>query len=251
MQSNILFKSLINLGVTEFDAKLYQHLLENPNYSVAQISRDFSTSRVRIYDSFKRLELQELVERQSENGSFRAVSVTRVQSKLRLKEAQTRKLSTDLDEIMPELLYNFSADSKVLSVKAYEGKDSFVRLATELIEELKPNSELLWISEGQELYDMVGFDYFISELGTRRHKKQVNVKILANYKNTLKTDLLLTREFRYLPPNFETLGTIAIAGSKIIHWNTVTPKVITINDTVMAKVYTQIFYLLWDKAEVR
>jgi predicted transcriptional regulator len=250
MQSDILFHSLINLGISVFDAKLYQYLLENPNYSVSQIASDIGTNRVRIYDSFKRLQEHNLLDK-LENGSLAAVSPNKILSELRLKEVTTKKLSNDLEVIIPELLYKIQSKNKNPIVKVYEGKASFVRLATEIVEDLQPNSEILWIAEGDELYDLTGFDYFIEELDTRRHNKAVVAKILASHKSRLRTDAKLTREFRFLPSNFETPGTITIAGNKVIFWNTIIPKVIVIEDAITTKVQTQIFYLLWKNAEIR
>lgn len=250
MKANVLFYSLIDLGALPFDAKLYQYLLDNPVFNISRIAKELATNRVRIYDVLKRLEALNLVEK-TEDGTTVVVSPIKILSQLRLKENSAKKLSSDLEEIMPELLYKIESTNKIPAVRVYEGKDNIVRLATEIVEGLQPNSELLWLAEGEELYEITGFEYFIKELGTRRHNKSVRVRILASYNNPMRTDPLLTREFRFLPKSFETPVTITIAGNKIVYWNTVNPKVIVIEDRLAAKVQTQIFDLLWESAIIR
>jgi sugar-specific transcriptional regulator TrmB len=250
MLPNVLFKSLIDLGVSEFEAKVYQYLLDKPTASVSQMAIDLSTNRVRIYDSFKKLQETDLLDK-TDSGLLSPAPPTRILSKLRFKETQTRRLSTDLEEVIPDLLYQYNSKARNPTVKIYEGKNNFIRLVHDILEELEVNSELLWLAEGEELYDIFGNEYFNQELGKKRFAKGVKAKILANPLNKLQTDMKLNREVRYLPKSFQTPGTIMISGAKIVNWNTVIPKVIMIEDVVMAKVYTQVFDLLWDSAEIR
>ena len=250
MLPNVLFKSLLDLGVSEFDAKIYQYLLEKPDSSVTQIAVDLSTNRVRVYDSFKKLQEIDLLEK-SDSGSLSPAPPTRILSKLRFKETQTRRLSTDLEEVIPDLLYQYNSKARNPTVKIYEGRSNFIRLITEILEESEPGSELLWLAEGEELYDIFGNEFFNQDLGKKRVTKSVKARILANSNNKLNSDLKLEREVRYLPKGFGTPGTILISGAKIVNWNTVIPKVIMLEDIVMAKVYTQVFDLLWVSAEIR
>lgn len=250
MLPNVLFKSLLDLGVSEFDAKIYQYLLEKSTASVSQMAIDLSTNRVRIYDSFKKLQEMDLLDKDA-NGVLNPASPSRILSKLRFKETQTRRLSTDLEEVIPDLLYQYHSQVRNPTVKIYEGKNNFIRLLTEIFYEMEKSNEVLWIAEGDELYDIFGFEYFNIELGKKRMSKKVKAKVLANSANKLRTDVSLNREVRFLPKDFQTPGTIMIYGSTIINWNTVIPKLIMIEDVVMAKVYTQIFDLLWQGAEKR
>jgi len=250
MLPNVLFKSLIDLGVSEFEAKVYQYLLEKPTASVSQMAIDLSTNRVRIYDSFKKLQEMDLLDKDS-GGALNPASPSRVLAKLRFKETQTRRLSTDLEEVIPDLLYQYHSQTRNPTVKIYEGKNNFIRLLTEIFFEMEKSNEVLWLAEGEEMYDIFGFDYFNNELGKKRMSKNVKARILASSTNKLRSDLSLNREVRFLPKDFQTPGAVMIYGSIIVNWNTVIPKLIMIEDVVMAKVYTQIFDLLWDSAEKR
>jgi hypothetical protein len=117
---------------------------------------------------------------------------------------------------------------------------------------LEIGGELLWIAEGEEMYEIMNDHYFNVEMGSRRAKKQVIAKILAGSKNktlqspeNLKREIALNRQVKYLPEQVNTLGTVAIAGSKIINWNTVYPRATVIDDIVMARVYTDLFNFMW------
>lgn len=247
MSPNILFKSLLDLGVMEFDAKTYLYYLDNPKSSVTQVAQVLATNRVRVYESLKRLEEKDLIER-SLNNILTPVSPNKILSQLRFKETKTHRLSADLEEAIPDLLYKYNSQARNPNVKVYEGRNNFIRLAIETIDELKEGQEILWFAEGEELYDIVGSDFFNTELGKRRSQKNVKARILANAKNPLASDPKVNREVRYLPSDFKTLGTVSIAGASIVNWNTVLPKAVLIQDGVMAKMYTSMFNFIWDQS---
>jgi hypothetical protein len=102
------------------------------------------------------------------------------------------------------------------------------------------------------LYSIVDGEYFNLELGAKRNAKGVTARILTNPNNTKifqesNKNQELNRQVKKLPENFSTLGTISIAGSKVVLWNTVHPRAVMIDDPVMAKVFTDIFESIWNR----
>jgi sugar-specific transcriptional regulator TrmB len=253
MSQAILIKALHELGLPEFEAKTYILLTQIEDLNIAQMAKTLNTNRVRIYEALKRLETAEIYFKR-ENGDFDILPPSSILARLRHRQTESNRLIDDLSDALPELTTNYYNTSKQPSVKIYEGKDRFVKLILEMIEEIETGDELLWFAEGEEFYQIIDPDFFLQELSSRRHKKQVPARILALQNNfplrTVKaTDpKSFLRQIRFLSKEVKTRGTITVFGNKIINWNTVLAKATLIDDKVMADTYRALFDLLWDQA---
>ena len=248
MQADILCKSLLEIGLSEYSAKVYLEILTDQKISITKIAQNLYTNRVKIYECLDELRKIGLVEK----DSLSIEPPSRIVAILRHKEVQTKRLSDDLSEILPSYLTNYYTAAKKSRVKIYEGKNEFIKLQNQSVDELKDGGEIMIFAEGVEMYDVIDPYYYNIELSSRRKNKNKTARIIASYDNDILTSKAnrneqLDRQVKVLPKGFSSLGTIAIYDDRIINWNTVIPRAIMIEDEVIAQVYRDIFNFFWEK----
>jgi predicted transcriptional regulator len=248
MQTDILFKSLLEIGLSDYSANVYLEILADQKISITKIAQNLHTNRVKIYECLEELRVVGLMEK----DSLIIEPPSRIVAILRHKEVQTKRLSDDLSEILPSYLGDYYSKSKKSRVKIYEGKNEFIKLQNQSIDELKDDGEILIFSEGMEMYDVIDPYYYNIELSSRRKNKNKTARIIASYDNEILVSKAnrneqLDRQVKILPKGFSSLGTIAIYDDRIINWNTVIPRAIMIEDEIMAKVYRDIFNFFWER----
>ncbi len=251
MNSLILINSFKEVGLSRLEAEIYLLLLGNKDISITNISSNLSVNRVKVYESLKKLEKFDLLKR---GGNYSKIinlePPTRVIAMLKHKENQTKTLAADLEEIVPELMISYEYLNKNPKVKIYEGVGQMTRLLLQHLEEVE--TEILWLNEGEDLNALFGSDYFYTEYSQRRAKKGINTRILANTNNiTIKKyqpkEAMELRKVRFLPPQYQSPGTITIFNSKIIMWNTHIPRAVVINDSQLAQVQRDLFETVWSQ----
>ena len=248
MQTDILFKSLVEIGLDSTSAQVYLEILGDNTLTITNIAKNLRTNRVKIYECVENLRKVGLMSKES----LVIEPPSRVVAILRHKEIQTKRLSDDLSEILPSYLNDYYAKSKQSKVKIYEGRNEFIKLQNQSVDELKDGGEILIFAEGLEMYDVIDPYYYNIELSSRRKKKNKTARIIASFDNDILVSKAnknqeLDRQVKVLPKGFSSLGTIAIYDNRIINWNTVIPRAILIEDEVMAQVYRDIFNFFWDR----
>jgi predicted transcriptional regulator len=248
MQTDILYKSLLEIGLSEYATRVYLEILTNQKISITKIAQNLQTNRVKIYECLGELRILDLMQK----DSLIIEPPSRVVAILRHKEIQTKRLSDDLSEILPSYLSDYYATAKKSKVKIYEGKNEFIKLQNQSVDELKDGGEILIFAEGLEMYDVIDPYYYNIELSSRRKRKNKTARIIASYDNDILVSKAnrneqLDRQVKILPKGFSSLGTIAIYDNRIINWNTVIPRAIMIEDEVMAQVYKDIFNFFWER----
>jgi predicted transcriptional regulator len=251
MLNNIFIKSLTKLGLSELESRVYEHLATQKQVNLSELAKQLSTNRMNIYRAMAKLEEFELITKDKITGQFVITSPNKILSLLRYQEIEFSRMSEDFSSALPYILDNFYLDKKEPMVQIFEGRRDFMMLMNQTIDDLKPNSELLWLCEGEELYEIVDTQYFNLELGAKRKAKNVTARILAGFDNDKilsqeNENDKLDRQVRTLPKSFSTLGTISIAGDKVVLWNTINPRAVLIDDKVMAQVFTGIFEYIWN-----
>jgi predicted transcriptional regulator len=250
MLNNIFIKSLTKLGLTEFEARVYEYLATQKQVNLSELAKKLSTNRMNIYRAMTKLEEFELIIKDKITGQFTITSPNKILSLLRYQEIEFSRISEDFSSALPYILDNFYLEKKEPKVQIFEGVRDFMRLMNQTIDDLKPNSELLWLCEGEGLYNIVDTEYFNLHLGAKRKAKKVTARILAGFDNDKifqesNENEELDRKVKRLPQSFSTLGTISVAGDKVVLWNTINPRGVLIDDKVMAEVFTGIFEYIW------
>jgi predicted transcriptional regulator len=257
MKYTILTKVLLQIGLTDFEAKIYEYLVFNPNLNITNLAKEFSTNRINIYramEKLKKLELIAQIENGSKKKSYKILPPTKLQSLIQYQEIELSRMNKELGETMPFILDNFSIDKKDPKIQIFEGRRNFMILLNNMVDGLIPDSEILWLAEGDELYSLVGEDYFNLELAGKSNIKNVSSRILSSNDNSEMFELKKrSKDYNYeikkLPKGFSTIATISIAGDKTILWNTVNPRAILINDMTISRVFRDIFDFMWKEVD--
>jgi predicted transcriptional regulator len=247
MQTDILAKSLHKIGLSELATNVYLEILGDNTNNVSTLAKILRTHRPTIYKAIDELAELDLINKKT----LVIEPPSRIVAIIRHQEIENKRIGDDLSEILPQFLNQYYATNKTSSVKIYEGRNNFVKMINECMEELEPNSEILWFCEGLELYEVIDPYYFNIELGSRRKKKNIRARILASFDNNKVTakenkNEELDRLVKVLPKECSSLGTIGIFGNRIVNFNTVLPRVTVMDDAVMAKVYRGLFDLIWN-----
>jgi predicted transcriptional regulator len=247
MQTDILAKSLQKIGLSDLAASVYLELLNDNTNNVSTLAKNLRTHRPTIYKAIEELGEIGLIDKKT----LVIEPPSRIVAIIRHQEIENKRIGDDLSEMLPQFLNQYYATTKTSSVKIYEGRNNFVKMINECMEELEPNSEILWFCEGLELYEVIDSYYFNIELGSRRKKKNIRARILASFNNTKvlskeNKNEELDRNVKILPKECSSLGTIGVFGNRIVNFNTVLPRVTVMDDTVMADVYRGLFDVIWD-----
>jgi predicted transcriptional regulator len=252
MNYPILSKTLLKLGLTNLETRVYELLVTSPKVSITEMAKQLSTNRINIYRAMEILETKGLLikENSTKKIKYQILSPAKIKSLLQFEEIEFSRLSRELGDAMPYILDNFNFDKKQPKIQTFEGRRDFMILLNRMVDELVPNSEILWLAEGEEFYSLVGEQYFNLELATKSKNKNVSAKILAGANNDYLIDEIIGKELNYqvkkLPKSFNTNGTVSIAGSKVIIWNTVNPRAVLIDDVTIASLFKNLFEFVWD-----
>jgi predicted transcriptional regulator len=247
MQTDILAKSLQKIGLSNLAASVYLEILGDNTNNVSTLAKKLRTHRPTIYKAIEELVELDLIDKKT----LVIEPPSRIVAIIRHQEIENKRIGDDLSEILPQFLNQYYATNKISSVKIYEGRNNFVKMINECMEELEPNSEILWFCEGLELYEVIDSYYFNIELGSRRKKKNIRARILASFNNTKviskeNKNEELNRQAKVLPKGCSSLGTIGVFGNGIVNFNTVLPRVTVMDDAVMSDVYRGLFDVIWN-----
>jgi sugar-specific transcriptional regulator TrmB len=249
MQNTPFIDAFISVGLSKTDAELYLLLVNNNQISVTEVAKKLSIHRARVYDAFKNLESLQLIQRENDYSKVTEVEApTRVLALLDEKQSQLKLQKEKLEEVIPEIMYQYGKNQKYPRIAVFEGLGQMSKIQFQHINEVE--NETLWLNLGQEISNLFDENFFYFSSPQKRSAKGVSTRILANSNNiTMKKyhhlDLQHLREVRYLPPDYHSQSTITIYNSKIILWNTYIPRAIIIYDQQLAQSHKDMFELLW------
>jgi len=149
-KSKLLEKALAQLGFELLEIEVYQSLLETRKLNIKNLALKFGTNRVKIYQILDKLQLQGLLN--YSKGTARELNLespSKILGLLKFQEAETSRLSKDFSDFLPDLLTNFFNSSSKPIFKVYEGKAQFMGIFNQILEELKPEQELVVLGEGE------------------------------------------------------------------------------------------------------
>ncbi len=253
-KGNILTTALTKIGLSQLAIQVYEILVQYPQLNVSQISDKLGIYRLKVYQALDELVQMELVVRSPDYSRRIELSPpSKLMTIIRLKEVEFSRIGDDFGKILPDLQSQYYSKGREPITKIYQGKKEFIQIFHQILEEMNFGDEVLMISEGQDFYDIIDLDYYFENWGKPRIKKNIFVRILVRddnleFRKMQKQDKEHLRQMKILPSSFQSLGAIWICGNKVLNWNTVMARVIVITDSTMAKFYTNLFEVLWEKS---
>jgi sugar-specific transcriptional regulator TrmB len=224
-------------------------LLKDPDISVTNIAKQLNIHRTRVYLAFDNLQTHNLVERKNNySKTVRVESPNRVLALLKNKELEVKLQTERLQSIIPELLFSFEKIERIPRIKIHEGLDEMSKLLTEHIEEAQ--TETLWLNMGADMSTMFNEEYLYDITAMKRAAKGLKIRLLVNTNNPIMKkyshkNKVALREFKYLPLDYKSEGTVTIFNDKIILWNTFIPRAVVVYDKLLTQMHRDTFNLLW------
>jgi sugar-specific transcriptional regulator TrmB len=236
--------TLLELGMTLNEARVYLALLEIGSSSVVEISRRCKIHRPNVYDS-----LQKLIEKgiisiiTKDSTKYYQASDPSMLDKL-LKEKELK-----LQGIMPELYTLFNMKKTRSFANVYEGIGAVTKILDGM---LRHNKDILVYGIPRVAPEMIKF--FIMNFHKRRIGQKIVMKHIYNFNAMERIKLLNSMpytEAKYAPIEAESVVATHICGNEValLIW-TENPKVIQIIDKDVAESYRNYFNMLWALAKI-
>jgi len=247
MLSKNLKNALSELGLDSENINVYEQLLTLKKPTITEISGNIGTYRRKVYEVLENLFEVGLVE---ENHLVPKSPVI-IATLLKAKQYKLNSSLVGFQDELPNILSSFFRQGRSPDIRVFDGINKFLYLFNTILDEIENHQEILSFNEGDDLYEVWDLDYFLSYWIQIRVKKGVNIRILANSENTtskkeLPKDKILLRQTKFLKKNKAEKGCYWVFGSKIILWDTATPKAVLIDNTLLATMFRAQFEIIWE-----
>jgi len=235
-------QDLINLGLTDGEAKVYLALLKLGSSSVGPIVKEAKVAYSNIYEILNKLLEKELVSFiiKEKTKFFQAVSPSRLNEYLEKKEDELEKEKSELKKLIPELEKIQNKSSKQ-EAEIFIGLKGIKTAYERMLEDINKEEWLFfYIEEEKEIAD---------EFYTRVYSKfkKIPIKGIAN-KEYQKSKFIQQTHFKIRYVDFPIPGNIDVYKDKLlfISWGTA-PIGILITSKDMAQKFKDYFYSIWNE----
>jgi predicted transcriptional regulator len=243
-----LKNSLISIGCTPLDADVFVQLFIY-KHSVTEISRELSTNRPKIYLSLKYLLSLGLV--RYVDKKWIRVSPKVIFTRIQNQKYNLDRSVQDYKDILPTLVENYFEVKKKPAIQIFDGENKFLYLFHTLLDEIEEGQDMISFNEGDDLYKWFYLDYFVDVWIEKRVAKKITNRILYNSRNRFiplekDRDSAKLRNTKILPENYRNMGSFWVIGTeRVILWDTVTPKAIVIDNSILANLLKTNFDIIW------
>lgn len=250
--TQIIQRAVIALNLTDTEARTYDLLITQKKPTISQISKQLNLNRIQVYDAIERLSLVGLISKESgRTKNFKVESPSKLTFLLNIAENNLQKIKKQVDNVLPDILYNFESNSNSQKIKIYESSADFNNLFLEMYEQ--EQKEILFMGDADIFTDFIDKN-FIDFGIIKRIEKGITHKVLAyppafSLQAIKNKNVKELREVKFLSKEFSNPGYVHIFGSKILNWNPILGRAILIEDRVIAEFYKSIFKQIWDSTD--
>lgn len=234
--------TLINLGLTENESKVYLALLKLGEVRAGELAKETEINRSLIYRIVEQLQRKGLVsEVIKENRSYFSANNPKHLKKIIEEKEQ------DLNEILPSLLQMSKKDSDSMNVEVYSGLKG---IKTVLRDQLDNVKEFYVLGAGNEFASLT--DHFYDQYYTIRIERKIKQKILFKTEAKERLEKISKSpysEARILDPNYKVPVAIIIYrdNTAMISWED--KKVIIIKSKNISEGFKEQFNIFWKIAK--
>lgn len=242
-------ETLIALGLSRREAKVYFELLHVDEEFASDISEKTDESRTNTYDTLNSLIKKGLISYVIKNSKkyFMANNPKKLLEWMELKKEQAIKEEKKVEKMIPELMKLRLPKEKKVTVEVYEGKEGVRTMLKETVESSKKTKELLIfgaISGHLRELDPIYHERYFNE------RKQYKIKTRYIFIEGEKYPEAPNSEYRFLPKPYKSFAATAIHGDEVSFWLLTKPEiVILVKNKEFAETYKNNFELLWKLAK--
>ena len=234
---------LVELGLSENEAKIYLAALSAGPATILKIARTAEVKRTTVYSVVETLKQKGLVN--IEVKGFKKLYAVERPEKL---EAMIEARRESLKEALPEFLALYNLKGGESFIKYYEGLEAVKSVYEGLLKDVRPHDDYLIVSDQQQWMrlDPTYFQNFIE----RRAKLDINIRLLLQDSESARQAKTFEKnyneEIRILPKGTAlTTNLVIIPRRVVIHQ--LTPPIIGIvieNKSVM-QMHRELFEIIW------
>lgn len=248
MKSGTLIDSLVEIGLNELDAKIYEYLLVKKDFNVTMIAKNFQIQRQRVYQAFISFENHGLLKKRNNNklSDIELESPTKISISLQDKEFKLKKLSQDMAKIIPALLKEYDSTLSHPTIRIYQGKDQFIQLMNQIL--VEESHEILHFGSNEHIVELLGLDY-ANDWVSKRVANNIKTKEIVFPSHYIRSrqdqNTEELREVKWTPVEFSAAGSYLIFANKVALWNSLLPKMIVVEDAIIVQLLRTNFELIW------
>ena len=250
-QSQEIYTSLNELGLTEHEVNLYIVSLRLGPSSIITLAKSLQISRPNVYKVIKGLEkygLAKFSDKEKFSRNFIVEPPTVLLDKIRDKKRNLAEIDQNLTLNLPGLLAMYHQGTSDSKIKIYKGKSDYINIFRQSLDE--ESKEILFFGSSNDFVQFVSLDVENKWIEDRV-KKGIHIKVLSvasefsdrlvenDEKELRKTKIIESKDFS---------SSFMLFGNKIIFWQPKAPLAIVIQDQFIYEMMKVIFEKAWDQA---
>ncbi len=243
MPQQKLLTTLISLGLSENEAKVYLAALSLGPTTVLKIAQSAEIKRTTVYAVLEALKMQGLIV--VEIKGFKQLYAAENPEKL---EAIVEQRKNVLTKALPEFsaLYNLRGGES--TIKYYEGLAGIKSVYEGLLRDVRPKENYSIISH---LEPWLNLDpEFFMDFTRRRAKLNINIRLLCQDSPTArehqKIQQNLNERVRILPPDTSLTTNLVVIPKKVVIHQLAPPiMAIVIENKSMVQMHQELFEIIW------
>ncbi|XOU94176.1 MAG: TrmB family transcriptional regulator [Candidatus Kerfeldbacteria bacterium] len=244
MPDNKLINTLINLGLSENEAKVYFASLSLGPTTILNIARASETKRTTVYSVVESLKEKGLM-RLNIKG-FKQFYVAEDPNKLEsILESRKIQLQNSLPEF--SALYNLKGGEGF--IKHYEGLEAVKNIYEELLQKVKPTDFYYVFADTEKWYNTD--KKFYQKFLEKRAKKNIHIKILTKKSKISIEHKKYSKNYnitsKFLPEKTKLTTNLIITPNKLVTHQLIPPiMAVVIENKSIINTNKQMFDLLWE-----
>lgn len=246
-------KVLEEIGLTEGETKVYLALLRLGTTKTGPLTKKAEVSSSKIYKILDRLEKKGLVGHaiKGKIKYFTAMEFNRILEYMEEKEKQLQAKKEMVKKLLPQLELERKTAKEKTEALIFHGFKAISNFYRNILDELKAG-ETYYVLGAYYGENLLGVREFFSNYHMQRAKKNIHVKMLANYetKDNLEKSTFKKAHIHFLPQYFMANMTIVFYNNKsFIFFLTKDPTGFLIESQEVAGSFQSYFDTLWKIAK--
>ena len=245
--ANLIEPILRDIGLTEYEAKVYLALLDMGKSTSGEILNRAELRTGKIYEILDSLAKKGLISIIIENNvkKFAPANPKRVYEYFHEQHKVIEEKEKGLKDILTELMKRVNSHKSKANIEIFVGKKAMKSAYLKEIERYSKNQTLYVMGVlSEEKYSKEIYDFFIYSLYPKRAATKVKIKKLLSEEARDSRATEKRAEIKYLP--YGSLTSVNLIGNLVIIGIFIEePIIITIESADVAKGFIEQFNLLW------
>lgn len=244
MKKSILVKNLIDIGLSEHEAKIYISTLSLGPTTIKKIAAGAEIKRTSVYYIIESLKKKGIINIQVQ-GLKKYYTAEDPQKLEMILEERREKFHKLLPQL--EALYNLKGSESI--VRYYEGIEGMKTVYDSMLQSVRPGDYWLAISDAKlwHIFEPEYTKHFLE----RRAKMRLSVKLLLQHNETglwhIKFAKNFNEEVKLLPQHTLLKSSCAIIPNQLIIHQLIAPFLtIAIENDQVSNMQKQMFEIMWD-----